>query len=88
MGRAIILVMDSFGIGSTNDADLLVITAGHGCDPTRDGSEHTHEHIPVIAFGAQLKPGSIGKRSSFADIGQSPAEYFDLPPMEYGESFL
>jgi phosphopentomutase len=32
--------------------------------------------------------GSIGKRESFADIGQSLSGFFDLSPMEYGESFL
>ena len=68
--------------------DLLIITADHGCDPTWAGSDHTREHIPVLAYGARAQPGSMGKRSTFADIGQSLAEFFSLPPMEYGESFL
>ena len=71
-----------------NDEDLLVITADHGCDPTWQGSDHTREHIPVIAYGAGLKPGPLGKRDTFADIGQSIAAYFDLPPTDYGTSFL
>jgi len=68
--------------------DLLIITADHGCDPTWPGTDHTREHIPVIALGAGLKPGSLGKRDTFADIGQSLASHFDLPPMDYGTSFL
>lgn len=68
--------------------DLLVITADHGCDPTWEGSDHTREHIPVLVYGAGIKPGSIGKRSTFADIGQSLAEFFDVEKMDYGESFL
>jgi phosphopentomutase len=68
--------------------DLLVITADHGCDPTVPGSDHTREHIPVIAVGGGLKPGSIGRRRTFADIGQTLASYFRLEPMAYGESFL
>lgn len=68
--------------------DLLVICADHGCDPTWPGSDHTREHIPVLVYGAGIKPGSLGRRESFADIGQSLAEFFDLSPMEYGESFL
>ncbi len=68
--------------------DLLIITADHGCDPTWPGSDHTREHIPVIALGAGLKPGSLGKRDTFADIGQSLATHFGLPPMDYGTSFL
>jgi len=71
-----------------NDDDLMVITADHGCDPTWQGSDHTREHIPVIAYGAGLKPGPLGKRETFADIGQSIATYFDLPPTDYGTSFL
>ncbi len=68
--------------------DLLIITADHGCDPTWPGSDHTREHIPVIALGAGLTPGSLGKRDTFADIGQSLATHFGLPPMDYGTSFL
>ncbi|MBB3189973.1 phosphopentomutase [Halomonas cerina] len=70
------------------DDDLLVITADHGCDPTWTGSDHTREHIPVLAVGAGLAPGSLGARASFADIGQSLARHFGLPPMDDGESFL
>ncbi len=70
------------------DDDLLVITADHGCDPTWQGTDHTREHIPVIAYGGGLNAGPIGKRKSFADIGQTLADYFDLPTLEYGESFL
>jgi phosphopentomutase len=68
--------------------DLLVITADHGCDPTWEGSDHTREHIPVLAFGNGLAAGSLGRRRTFADIGQSLAAFFDLPPMDYGESFI
>ncbi len=68
--------------------DLVVITADHGCDPTWPGSDHTREHIPVLAYGAGVTAGSLGLRKTFADIGQTLAEYFDLSPMDYGESFL
>ncbi|MDJ0910941.1 MAG: phosphopentomutase [Woeseiaceae bacterium] len=71
-----------------SDDDLLVITADHGCDPTWQGTDHTREHIPVIAYGSGLEAGPIGKRKSFADIGQTIADYFDLPTLDYGESFL
>ncbi len=68
--------------------DLLVITADHGCDPAWEGSDHTREHVPVLACGNELAAGSLGKRKSFADIGQSLATYFGLPPMNFGESFI
>ncbi len=70
------------------DKDILILCADHGCDPTWPGSDHTREHIPVLAYGHRIQSGSIGKRESFADIGQSLAEYFDLTSMDYGESFL
>jgi phosphopentomutase len=68
--------------------DILIICADHGCDPTWSGTDHTREHIPVLVYGAKIPAGSLGRRKSFADIGQSLATYFGLSPMDYGESFL
>lgn len=68
--------------------DLVVITADHGCDPTWSGSDHTREHIPVIAFGPGIKPGPIGKRETFADIGQTIARHLQVAPLKNGSSFL
>ena len=76
-------LMQRFGEG-----DLLLLTADHGCDPTWPGSDHTREHVPVLAWGAGVTPGPLGKRDSFADIGQSLASHFSLPATEYGASFL
>jgi phosphopentomutase len=75
-------------LAKLRDDDLLVLTADHGCDPTWAGTDHTREHIPVLALGAGIKPGSLGARASFADIGQSLAVQLGLPPMDDGESFL
>ena len=71
-----------------NEDDIVVICADHGCDPTWQGSDHTREHIPVLVYGAGVPAGSLGKRESFADIGQSLTGFFELPPMDYGKSFL
>jgi phosphopentomutase len=68
--------------------DLLIICADHGCDPAWPGSDHTREHIPVLAFGGGVPAGFLGARDSFADIGQSLARFFNLSPMAYGQSFL
>lgn len=67
--------------------DIAVITADHGCDPTMQGSDHTREHVPVLAFGPTIKPGPIGKRDSFADIGQTLANHLGLPPLKFGKVF-
>jgi phosphopentomutase len=71
-----------------HEDDLLILCADHGCDPTWQGSDHTREHIPVLAYGAGIKAGSLGRRDSFADIGQSLAQHLGLSPMDYGTSFL
>ncbi len=70
------------------DDDVLFLCADHGCDPSWPGSDHTREHIPVLAYGARITAGALGKRETFADIGQSIATFFDLTPMDYGTSFL
>ncbi|MBL4826529.1 MAG: phosphopentomutase [Spongiibacteraceae bacterium] len=70
------------------EEDVLIITADHGCDPTWPGSDHTREHIPVLVFGQCVRPGSLGRRETFADIAQSLSAYFDLPAMKYGTNFL
>jgi len=68
--------------------DIIIFTADHGCDPTWRGTDHTREHIPVLIYGPKVKPGSLGHRETFADIGQTVAKYFDLSPMDYGKSML
>ena len=68
--------------------DLVVIAADHGCDPTFPGSDHTREHIPVLVFGKTLRSQFIGRRDTFADIGQSIAEHLLIKPLSNGISFL
>jgi len=68
--------------------DLVIITADHGCDPTWAGSDHTRERIPVIAFGPKIASGSIGRRETFADIGQTIAKHLNISPLLYGKAFL
>ena len=70
------------------DDDQVVISADHGCDPTWPGTDHTREHIPVIFYGNNVPAGPVGLRDSFADIGQTIAEYHQLPNLEYGKSIF
>ncbi|MDP3548596.1 MAG: phosphopentomutase [Phreatobacter sp.] len=58
--------------------DLAVITADHGCDPTFRGTDHTREHVPVLAFGPGLPTGDIGRRETFADIAATAACHLGL----------
>jgi phosphopentomutase len=59
--------------------DMVVMTADHGCDPTWRGTDHTREQIPIIAFGDGVGHGSLGVRSSFADVGATIATHLGLP---------
>jgi phosphopentomutase len=68
--------------------DIVIIAADHGCDPTFPGSDHTREHIPVLCFGNQVTPRFLGRRDTFADIGQSVASYLGIVPLDHGISFL
>ena len=75
-------------VAAMGDHDLLVLTADHGNDPTKEGSDHTREYAPLIAFHKRAEQGSdLGTRESLADIGQTIAENFGLA-LENGESFL
>jgi phosphopentomutase len=68
--------------------DLLIITADHGCDPTWRGSDHTRECVPILAFSPGAAPASIGRRDSFADIGQTIAKHLAIAPLANGKSWL
>jgi phosphopentomutase len=74
--------------GAGGEDDILILTADHGCDPTWQGTDHTREHIPVLIYGPKVKPGSLGHRETFADIGQTIASYFGTSPMDYGKNML
>jgi len=68
--------------------DLLVITADHGCDPTWHGTDHTRECVPVLTYMPGISPGSIGRRESFADIGQSLAKHLGIAPLSHGVAWF
>jgi phosphopentomutase len=72
-----------------NDDDLLMVTADHGNDPTWSGTDHTREYVPILVWGKKLKGGNLGTRLSFADIGATIAENFNVKaPEVIGKSFL
>ena len=71
------------------DDDLLIITADHGNDPTWHGTDHTREHVPLLAYSPSMKGAiDLGLRYSFGDIGQTVLANFGLSPYAVGTSFL
>ncbi len=62
------------------EEDLLIITADHGCDPSTPSTDHSREYTPMLAYGKRVKEGvDLGTRESFADIGATILEWFDVP---------
>lgn len=68
--------------------DLAVVTADHGNDPTWHGTDHTREHVPVLAFGPGVEARAIGGLPTFADVGETVAAHLGLPPGSAGRSWL
>jgi len=69
--------------------DLVLITADHGNDPTFPGTDHTREYVPLLAFGPAAAAGvDLGTRDSFADVGATIADIFQVAPPSNGHSFL
>jgi len=76
-------------ISQLNDDDLLAITSDHGNDPTTASTDHSREYVPLLVYSSAVKNGvNLGIRETFADLGQTVAEYLKLPPLNYGKSFL
>ncbi len=69
--------------------DLLIITADHGNDPTFKGNDHTRENVPVIIYSRSFKePKRLEQFKTFANIGATIADNFELNKPEIGESIL
>jgi phosphopentomutase len=69
--------------------DLLMVTADHGNDPTTASTDHAREYVPLLVTGRRVRAGvDLGTRSSFADLGQTLADSFNVPRLRHGTSFL
>lgn len=71
------------------DDDILIINADHGCDPTTESTDHSREYIPLLIYGKAIRKNvNLKVRGTFADIGQSIAQYLDLEAIPEGISFM
>jgi phosphopentomutase len=69
-------------------ADLLIITADHGNDPTTPSTDHSREQVPLMVWRRGLRGGvRLGVRESFADVAATVADAFDLRWPGPGRSF-
>lgn len=76
-------------LNKLNNDDLLIITADHGNDPTFKGTDHTRENTPVLIYSRIFKePGMLPIMNTFADIGATIADNFDIDMPMIGTSYL
>jgi phosphopentomutase len=75
-------------LAALGPGDVVVLTADHGNDPTWHGWNHTREYVPVIAAGPAVAPAALGRRETFADVGQSIASWLGVGPLANGRAFL
>jgi len=72
--------------------DLFVLTADHGNDPTTPSTDHSREYVPLLVYSPEAnrrqKPISLGERTSFADLGATLADFFQVPRPPAGSSFF
>jgi phosphopentomutase len=73
---------------AVQDEDLIIFTADHGNDPTTASTDHSREIVPLLVFGPRVRPADLGRRITFADIGQTVAEFLEVPALTAGTSFL
>ncbi|HYK72723.1 MAG TPA: phosphopentomutase, partial [Pseudoneobacillus sp.] len=69
--------------------DLLIITADHGNDPVHPGTDHTREYVPLLVYSKKMVEGKeLPIRDTFADLGATVADNFNVKLPNYGKSFL
>ena len=72
-----------------HDGDLLLMTADHGNDPTTPSTDHSREHVPILAYLAGSEKGvELGIRMGFMDVAATYADFFGAPAPANGVSFL
>ncbi|MBC5637128.1 phosphopentomutase [Ornithinibacillus sp. BX22] len=76
-------------LSKLKDDDLLIITADHGNDPVHHGTDHTREYVPLLVHHKGIDVGrELPIRKTFADIGATIADNFNVTLPEHGKSFL
>lgn len=79
--------LDKF-ISKMKEDDLLIVTADHGNDPIHHGTDHTREFTPLICYHKNIKGKVLPMQKSFATIGATIADNFEIEMPKIGKSIL
>lgn len=71
-----------------NDDDLLMVVADHGNDPIHHGTDHTREYVPLLVYHHQIKGKVLEDSESFAVVGSTICENFNVLMPKIGKSIL
>ena len=69
-------------LSALSENDVLLISADHGCDPCAAGTDHTREYVPILVFNPEIEAKDLGTRETFADIGATILNWFELKDSE------
>ena len=76
-------------IAQLKEDDLLILTADHGNDPCYPGTDHTREMVPLVMYSPSMNGGGLlDIPDTFATIGATIADNFDVEAPKYGKSVL
>jgi phosphopentomutase len=75
-------------IKNAREGDLFFITADHGNDPTTPSTDHSREHVPILAHRNAMAGHSLGTRETFADLAKTAANYLGIEGIRHGQDFL
>jgi phosphopentomutase len=71
-----------------HETDRLIITSDHGNDPTSISTDHSREFVPLLFYQKGKKGKNLGTRATFSDVAKTVADFFKLPNILQGKSFL
>ncbi len=75
-------------LDNLHPTDRAIFTADHGNDPTTPSTDHSREYVPVLYFGKNKIAKDLAVRKTFADVGKTAADYFNIKNDLKGTSFL
>ena len=75
-------------IDKMNDDDLVIVVADHGNDPVHHGTDHTRELVPFIAYSKKLTGKVLPDFKTFACVGATIADNFNVKAPKIGRSVL